>query len=195
MYHNTDPEREDAWKFDLETRTDQALGMNVYIDYSSPVILDEYGAFDFIDYRFYGVRALHDIITIVRTQDNVDDIELIIPPELHYIDSVPDVWNDTHTDPEALHTMGDSGGLRDSIIQPQAQNPSEAASAGYNMLLENPYAFVCESGANINILGILPYDAADTLVLAPIINKDLVLKCFYRAPLPNEEKKYRIKWE
>lgn len=195
MYHNTDPDRSDAWKFDLETRTDQALGMNVYIDYSSPVILDEYGAFDFIDYRFYGVRALHDIIPIVRTQDNIDDIELIIPPELHYIDSVPDVWNDVHTDPEALHTMGDSGGLRDSIIQPQAQNPSEAASAGYNMLLENPYDFVCESGANINILGILPYDTADTLVLSPVINKDLVLKCFYRAPLPDEEKKYHIKWE
>lgn len=182
-------------KFDLEIRAESELGENIYIDYSSPVILDEYGSFDYINYRFYGVRALHDIVPIVRTQDNVDDVELIIPPELHYIDSIPDVWKDTHTDPEALHTLGGSGGLRDSIIQPQAQNPSEAASAGYNMLLENPYDFVCESGANINILGILPYDTTDTLVLAPVINKDLVLKCFYRAPLLDEEKKYHIKWE
>lgn len=195
MYYNTDPDRDDAWKFDLETRTDQAIGMNVYIDYTGPVILDDYGTFDYIGYRFYGVRSTHDIIPIVRTQDNVDDIELVLAPELHYIDSVPDVYNDTHTDPEALHTISDSGGLRDSIIQPQAQNPSEAASSGYNMLLEDPYKFVCEQGANISILGILPYDTADNLMLTPVINKDLVLKCYYRAPLPDKEKKYRVKWE
>ena len=110
--------------------------------------------------------------------------------ELHYTqyyteDTLP---RDTTQVIRALHTTKPSytatGDLHDHQVVPQKLNPSEAASAGYNMLAENPYAFECESGANISILGLIPYTNAesDTPLLSLTLNKDFVVKAFYRAP-------------
>lgn len=67
---------------------------------------------------------------------------------------------------------------------PDQINPTEAASWGYNMLLENPYNFECESTAvnMVTILGILPYGKDGLPVLTPRKNQEITLKGFYRAP-------------
>ena len=71
------------------------------------------------------------------------------------------------------------------IIQPDKINPTEAASWGYNMLLDDPYDFVCEETAtnDISILGIIPYDKNGAPALTPRKNQEITLKGFYRAPV------------
>lgn len=116
-------------------------------------------------------------------------------PKLHYIRSGAPSESTTGLE-HVIHTpadIADTPALLEFIIEPTTQTPSEAASSGYNMLLDNPYAFTCITGANINILGILPYDTADTLILTPVVNKEMTLKCFYRAPSASKE--YRVIWE
>lgn len=87
---------------------------------------------------------------------------------------------------EAIHSKKlynkDSVDLYDYQVIPQKLNPSEAATAGYNMLAENPYDFECEDGGNITILGVLPY-TGNMPLLKPVINQDFLLKCYYRAPI------------
>lgn len=70
------------------------------------------------------------------------------------------------------------------VVQPDKLNPTEASSWGYNMLLEDPYDFVCENTAVnlVTILGILPYDKDGNIVLTPRKNQEITLKAFYRAP-------------
>lgn len=70
------------------------------------------------------------------------------------------------------------------VAQPEKLNPTEAASWGYNMLLDNPYNFVCEETAVnlITILGIIPYGKDGKPVLTPRKNQEITLKAFYRAP-------------
>lgn len=71
------------------------------------------------------------------------------------------------------------------VANPSRLNPTEAASWGYNMLLEDPYDFVCEQTAVnlITILGILPYNKDGKIVLTPRKNEEVTLKGFYRAPM------------
>ena len=82
-------------------------------------------------------------------------------------------------------TINATGDLYDYQVIPLKLNPSEAATAGYNMLAENPYDFECEDGGNIAILGVLPY-AGSVPLLKPIINQDFLLKCYYRAPITSD---------
>ena len=69
-------------------------------------------------------------------------------------------------------------------VEPQKLNPTEAVSWGYNMLLEDPYDFACETTAAnvITILGILPYDNTGKIILTPRKNQEVTLKAYYRAP-------------
>lgn len=69
-------------------------------------------------------------------------------------------------------------------INPQKLNPTEAASWGYNMLLEDPYKFECEKTATntITVLGVLPYDNSGNITLTPRKNQEITLKAYYRAP-------------
>lgn len=80
--------------------------------------------------------------------------------------------------------INDNGIVSLCAIEPVQNNPTQAASWGYNMLLENPYEFVCESTtANlVSITGILPYDTTGNPVLTPRKNQEVVLKGYYRAP-------------
>lgn len=70
------------------------------------------------------------------------------------------------------------------VIDPTKLNPTEASSWGYNMLLKDPYAFVCERTAvnNVTITGIIPYDKDNKPCLTPRKNQEITLKGFYRAP-------------
>lgn len=70
------------------------------------------------------------------------------------------------------------------LVNPQVLNPTEAASWGYNMLLDKPYDFKCEkTAANvITILGVIPYDSSGQVTLTPRKNQELTLKAYYRAP-------------
>lgn len=70
------------------------------------------------------------------------------------------------------------------VINPDQLNPTEASSWGYNMLLEDPYNFKCEDTATniITILGMLPYDENDKVILTPKKNQRITLKGYYRAP-------------
>ena len=69
-------------------------------------------------------------------------------------------------------------------VIPKELDPSEASSWGYNMLLKDPYKFICKSTAvnNVTILGIIPYDAAGKPILTPKINTTVSLKGYYRSP-------------
>lgn len=70
------------------------------------------------------------------------------------------------------------------VAKPERLNPTEASSWGYNMLLEDPYDFVCEDTAVnlITILGMLPYNKDGKITLTPKKNQEITLKGFYRAP-------------
>lgn len=67
---------------------------------------------------------------------------------------------------------------------PKQNNPTEAASWGYNMLLSDPYMFTCEKTAInlVTITGILPYDKSEKVVLTPRKNQEITLKAYFRAP-------------
>ena len=78
------------------------------------------------------------------------------------------------------------------LLTPKSLTPKEAVMWGYNMLLENPYNFVCNNtSAGVNLLGLMPYDANNNLILSPIVNQTLTLKCFYAAA----SAKYKVIWE
>lgn len=70
------------------------------------------------------------------------------------------------------------------IINPKQLNPTEASSWGYNMLLQDPYRFVCENTAVnlVTITGILPYGNDNKITLTPRKNQQITLKGYYRAP-------------
>jgi hypothetical protein len=153
-------------------------------------------SYDFNEYTIYGYYTAAGSGSTIRAvgyaaDDVPNPISIIEDAELHYIKDT--TLDDTVEGVSHIGNISATGNAEDFIINPQLQNPSEAASTGYNMLAKDPYNFVCETGANISILGILPYDSSDELVLTPIMNTDLVLKCFYRAP--STTKKYRVKWE
>lgn len=69
-------------------------------------------------------------------------------------------------------------------IQPTQNTPTEAATWGYNMLLEKPYEFACEETAVnlVTITGIIPYDKNGEPALTPKQNEEITLKGYYRAP-------------
>lgn len=78
------------------------------------------------------------------------------------------------------------------MLTPKSLTPKEAVMWGYNMLASNPYNFVCSNvAAGVNLLGLMPYDSNNTLVLSPIVNQTLTLKCFYAAA----KSKYKVIWE
>ena len=112
-----------------------------------------------------------------------------IKDELHYTQYYTDderpLQNQAVHENEPVKVL--TGSLYDYHVAPQILNPSEAASSGFNMLAENPYAFECENGANISILGVLPYNPINSeLLLNVLTNQDILLKCFYRAPVVNK---------
>ena len=69
-------------------------------------------------------------------------------------------------------------------LEPEQVTPTEAASWGYNMLLEDPYTFKCEETAInlVTITGIIPYDKNGEVVLTPARGEEITLKGYYRAP-------------
>jgi hypothetical protein len=80
-------------------------------------------------------------------------------------------------------------------VTPRELTPSEAVMWGYNMLKTNPYTFqntMLEVDSPIYLDGVLPYDAADHLVLSPQVNQALHFECFYRG---FAGKVYTVKWE
>lgn len=151
------------------------------------------------NYEVVVYRKLKGLGYKIQLLDNgVDSIDrsglYIEPAELHYMKSTPDPSKEDYTEACAhANTPNISNVLTDFAVIPQEQNPSEAASAGYNMLHSDPYNFVCETGANIAILGVLPYDTSGEIILTPVINKEIIFKCFYRAP--SSSIPYRVKWE
>jgi hypothetical protein len=107
-----------------------------------------------------------------------------VKDELHYTQyyndaTKPSLDYTVHTNEPTKYS---NGSLYDYQVVPQTLNPAEAASAGFNMLAEDPYAFECEEGSNIEILGVLPY-VNEQILLQPNINQDFTFKCYYRAPI------------
>jgi hypothetical protein len=78
-------------------------------------------------------------------------------------------------------------------VEPKALTPKEAVMWGYNMLAKNPYTFenTATEGA-IQLLGLLPYDNNDNLLMTPKRNEEITLKCFYAAPTSAT---YQFEWE
>ena len=70
--------------------------------------------------------------------------------------------------------------------------PKEAVSTGFNMLSKNPYAFsnAVKTG-DIDLQGILIYNASGELVIVPEPNEELHLRVYYKAPAST----YKIVWE
>lgn len=78
-------------------------------------------------------------------------------------------------------------------MSPKEIKTSEAISAGFNMLLEDPYMFTdaFEEGS-ISLEGILLYDASDRLISEPVLNTPYKLRCFYTV---ERGTRYKIKWD
>ena len=96
-------------------------------------------------------------------------------------DIVPD---DVLLDPTLNRAQLEDNKYYVCTLVPQILNPTEAASWGYNMLLENPYEFKCEETATntITILGIIPYGDDGKPVITPRKNQRITFKAYYRAP-------------
>lgn len=78
-------------------------------------------------------------------------------------------------------------------LTPKALTPKEAVMWGYNMLQTNAYLFSdTEAAGVINLLGLLPYKADNTLALNAKVNETVKLRCYYAGPSANT---YKIKWE
>ena len=119
-----------------------------------------------------------------------------IVDELHYVQyyTEQDVPRSALADHGAKEPVKNvEGSLYDIHVIPQVLNPSEAASAGFNMLADNPYTFECEESTAFGILGVLPYSTTNIILLNLLINQDVILKCYYRGP--KTDKEYRVKWE
>ena len=76
-------------------------------------------------------------------------------------------------------------------VEPRALTPKEAVMWGYNMLSDNPYNFICTTAAGITLTGLMPYDDDGNLILSPVVNQTLNLKCFYAGANAS----YKVKWE
>jgi hypothetical protein len=98
---------------------------------------------------------------------------------------------------KVVHTEWDvdTSAYKFATDDPKVITSKEAVSWGYNMLQEYPYTFADQEGAANSVIqftGMLPYDAADELCLAPVINQTINFRVFYQV---EPGKKYRIVWE
>lgn len=129
-------------------------------------------------------------ITVWTRSEEALQLELFPATALEYILCYTKLGAEIQADDILLDTTIDRNNLQPDVyytcrVLPQQLNPSEASSWGYNMLLDNPYQFVCEETAvnNVTILGMLPYDkSGERIVLTPHKNQEITLKGFYRAP-------------
>lgn len=77
-------------------------------------------------------------------------------------------------------------------LTPTEISPKEAMTWGYNMLQTNAYDFSNRVGTGtVQLLGLLPYNKDNALVLSPKLNETVLFKCFYSSPANT----YEIKWE
>ena len=98
------------------------------------------------------------------------------------------------TGPQKLkRTVRDGEEYKAELVPVREVTPKEAVFYGYNMLKANPYTFANTSfSGNIQLLGMLPYDENDKLVMFPQMNQTLNLECFYSG---NAANKYKFQWE
>lgn len=127
------------------------------------------------------------------TNKTVSELHYTGLPELNAFDENTKVVHPLNIAP--LDIQGVTRSLYSYKVEPYQPNPAEAATSGFNMLLNNPYAFKDGHGA-MRILGVLPYEQGDLnkIILEPIINKNMTLRCYYSAP-SSLAHPYRIKWE
>lgn len=78
-------------------------------------------------------------------------------------------------------------------ISPKEISVSTAASYGFNMLATNPYEFndKFEDG-NIQLEGIMLYDADGNTAIEPLLNTAYKIRCFYKV---QNSKKYKLVWD
>lgn len=144
----------------------------------------------YTEYVMHDAEKAHTLLYGSDSDYIVDELHAV---QYYTDEDVPRSLIATHGDFEPAKTV--TGSLYDICVEPQQLNPAEAVSAGYNMLLEDPYKFVCESGATIEILGVLPYHPVYNSILPNVlVNQEIILKCFYRAPT-SSTKQYRVVWE
>lgn len=171
-------------------------GVNTYADLKALYPNDTPGGyFRFIDGDSEGVLAYYDaqgvLVRWLKSEQDLLALKNIPDPDAYYILCYTKLGADIKAD--SAITLFDKTLKRDElkddvyyvcVVQPDKLNPTEASSWGYNMLLEDPYDFVCENTAVnlVTILGILPYDKDGNIVLTPRKNQELTLKAFYRGP-------------
>lgn len=92
--------------------------------------------------------------------------------------------------PQLIRTvLHENGYYTPEVISPKELTPKEAVMWGYNMLHATPYNFKnVESAGVIQLLGTLPYDENNNLVMSPVVNQSLQLECFYAAANPSTHK-------
>jgi hypothetical protein len=74
--------------------------------------------------------------------------------------------------------------------------PNEAATVGYNMLLDKPYYFKClVQGTSWITNGIVPYDLMGNVKTQPVTGEALVFRIFYDAPGSGLKYKYKLEWQ
>lgn len=128
--------------------------------------------------------------TFVKKQLKNTDGSTTLDPETPYILCYTKLGRNIQRSVEKPLFSNDENMLNDNKYYPlrvmtEQLNPTEAASWGYNMLLNKPYDFVCEDTAvnTVMILGIITYDkAGENIVLTPRKNQEITLKGYYRAP-------------
>lgn len=171
-------------------------GVNTYEDLKALYPNDTPGGyFRFIDGDSEGVLAYYDaqgvLVRWLKSEQDLLALKSIPDPNSYYVLCYTRLGADIKAD--SAITLFDKTLKRDEleddvyyvcVVQPDKLNPTEASSWGYNMLLEDPYNFVCENTATnlVTILGILPYDKFGNIVLTPRKNQEVTLKAFYRAP-------------
>lgn len=123
----------------------------------------------------------------------VSELHYIGLPELNAFDETYKVNHPCNI--QDLKIQDAARSLYSYRVTPYTPNPAEAATSGFNMLSDNPYMFTDKHGAP-RILGIIPYEQnnLNKIILEPVINKNMTLRCYYSLP-SKPEHPYRIKWE
>lgn len=154
------------------------------------------GYFKFVDGPSKGVIAYYDEAGVLQSWDRSEEAlkqqtfrDTAEPSSLCFTRLGADIKQDNTLrllDPALIKNSLSDNQFYVCTATPKQLSPTEASTWGYNMLLQNPYDFVCEDTAvnMVTILGMLPYgkDNLNRPVLTPRKNQDIVIKAYFRAP-------------
>jgi hypothetical protein len=182
--------------FDTDKLTDYSLTYTLlYNDYGYKVMFND---------ELYDI--VYDNVSEIKT-DNLRDV----PSTLHKIPFQAEVPLPVYTTLNGSTILPVEQGLailsssREADVTrftlrpvvPTTVNPSEASASGYNMLLEQPYAFSDDIGGamTLTIQGIVPQDLNGNVLFSARAGELVQFRAYYATNSSTDDTAYTVLWE